>query len=186
MQSLAQARLEFPAAVGDKPVEQRNRLRFRARELVGLVNMTDLEAGRVYALLGNTAETAYLALASHSTSAAEIFVICLSLALGLQNAAFRRTGGISVHTTYLTGMITGLLATEAEKLVFQAPPHRATEPDAKFWFLCGIWAVFVFGAAIGAAAALHFKEPGILGAALVLLAIIVRNSVVASRAQLAG
>jgi uncharacterized membrane protein YoaK (UPF0700 family) len=129
---------------------------------------------------------AYLALASRSTSAVEIFVICLSLALGLQNAAFRRTGGISVHTTYLTGMITGLLATEAEKLAFQAPPHRATEPDAKFWFLCGIWAVFVFGAAIGAAVALHFKELGILGAALVLLAIIVRNSVVASRAQLAG
>jgi uncharacterized membrane protein YoaK (UPF0700 family) len=43
----------------------------------------------------------------------EIFVIFSSLALGLQNGAFRRVGGITVHTTYLTGMITSLISTEA-------------------------------------------------------------------------
>jgi uncharacterized membrane protein YoaK (UPF0700 family) len=118
---------------------------------------------------------AYLALTSHRTSAAEVFVICLSLALGLQNAAFRRTGGISVHTTYLTGMITGLLASQAEKVAFPVSSHRAAEPDAKFRFLCGIWAVFVLGAATGAVAALHLQEPGILGAALILIAVIVRH-----------
>jgi len=110
-------------------------------------------------------------------------VICLSLALGLQNGAFRRTGGISVHTTYLTGMITGLIATEAEKLAFQGAPGRTTALDPKFGLLCGIWAVFVLGAAMGAAAAFHFKELGILGAALILFAIIVRNLMTAPQAR---
>jgi uncharacterized membrane protein YoaK (UPF0700 family) len=42
----------------------------------------------------------YLALASHAAVRLELFVVCMSLGLGLQNGAFRRTGGISVHTTY--------------------------------------------------------------------------------------
>ena len=118
---------------------------------------------------------AYWALASRAASAVELFVVCVSLALGLQNAAFRRTGGISVHTTYLTGMITGLLATEAEKIIMPVTPHRVTGLDPKFWFHCGIWSVFLLGAATGAAAVPHFKEVRILGAALILVAIIVRN-----------
>ncbi len=117
----------------------------------------------------------YLALAVHAPAAVEILVICLSLALGLQNGAFRRTGGISVHTTYLTGTITGLIATETEKLALRGTSVPATSPDPKFGLLWGIWAVFVLGAAIGAAAAFHFKERGILGSALILFAIIVRN-----------
>ena len=117
----------------------------------------------------------YLALAVHAPAAVEILVICLSLALGLQNGAFRRTGGISVHTTYLTGTITGLIATETDKLALRGTSVPATSPDPKFGLLWGIWAVFVLGAAIGAAAAFHFKERGILGSALILFAIIVRN-----------
>jgi len=126
---------------------------------------------------------AYLALASYLAPGAEIFVVCLSLALGLQNAAFRRTGGISVHTTYLTGMITGLIATEAERHAFHVAPGASTVPDPKFGLLYGIWGTFVLGAGTGAAMVLHFKELGILGAALVLFAIIVRNSMAASRAH---
>lgn len=50
---------------------------------------------------------AYFALVSDVAVGLESFVICTSLALGLQNGSFQRTGGISVHTTYLTGLITG-------------------------------------------------------------------------------
>jgi uncharacterized membrane protein YoaK (UPF0700 family) len=126
---------------------------------------------------------AYLSLAPQTAPAVELFVICMSLSLGLQNGAFRRTGGISLHTTYLTGMITGLIATEAEKLTIQVAPGHARVLDPKFGLLCGLWAVFVLGAGVGAAAVFHFKAAGILGAALILVAIIVRNSLVASRAQ---
>jgi uncharacterized membrane protein YoaK (UPF0700 family) len=127
--------------------------------------------------------TGYLALAFHAPAAIEILVICLSLALGLQNGAFRRTGGISVHTTYLTGTITGLIATKTEQLAFQGTSGSPTALDPKFGLLWGIWAVFVLGAAIGAAAAFHFKERGILGAALILFAIGVRNFRVVLRAS---
>jgi hypothetical protein len=40
----------------------------------------------------------------------------------LQNGAFRRVGGITVHTTYLTGLITGLISTEAENYISGLPP----------------------------------------------------------------
>jgi len=117
---------------------------------------------------------AYVAVASRTTAGVEILVICLSLALGLQNGAFRRTGGISVHTNYLTGMITGLIASELE-IASQVPPDRTIALDPKSGLLFGIWALFVLGAVMGAAATFQFRALGILGAALILLVIIAPN-----------
>jgi uncharacterized membrane protein YoaK (UPF0700 family) len=124
--------------------------------------------------------TAYLALASRVAPGVEIFVACVALALGMQNGAFQRTGGISVHTTYLTGMITSLITTAAKLL---SPLSIRTEPtpNPKVSILFGIWLVFFLGAAIGAALAFHFKEAGILGATVLLIVIFVRTRVVASR-----
>jgi uncharacterized membrane protein YoaK (UPF0700 family) len=102
----------------------------------------------------------------------EIFVILVSLALGLQNGAFRRVGGISVHTTYLTGMITSLISTEAEKYTSGLPSTPVRASDPKIGVFCGIWISFVLGAGIGAAMAFHFKGFGILGAAVLLIALI--------------
>jgi uncharacterized membrane protein YoaK (UPF0700 family) len=119
--------------------------------------------------------TAYLALASRASPGAEVFVVCMALALGLQNGAFQRTGGISVHTTYLTGMITSLITTEA------ALSHPVTRRDPKVNILYGIWLAFFLGAVIGAALALQFKEAGILGATFLLIVILVRTRVAASR-----
>jgi uncharacterized membrane protein YoaK (UPF0700 family) len=121
----------------------------------------------------------YWGVASHAAAGVEILIVCMSLALGLQNGAFRRTGGISVHTNYLTGMLTGLIASKVEKLTLPVSPGRAIAINSKSGLLSGIWAVFVFGAVTGAAAVLKFKESAILGAAFILLAIIVRNSLTA-------
>ena len=118
---------------------------------------------------------ASLALASHRAHGAEVFVIFVSLALGLQNGAFRRVGGISVHTTYLTGMITGLISTEAEKYAAEAVPPPVRAPDPRISLLCGIWIVFVLGAGTGAAMVLHFKAFGMLGAALLLIPLALRK-----------
>lgn len=115
---------------------------------------------------------ASLALASRVASRVEIFVIFVSLALGLQNGAFSRVGGISVHTTYLTGMITSLISAEAEKYTSGLPPTPVGAPDSKIGLLCKIWIAFVLGAGIGAAMVLHFKEFGILGAAVLLIALV--------------
>ena len=109
---------------------------------------------------------AYLALATHATTGAEVFVVCMSLALGIQNGAFQSTGGISVHTTYLTGMITGLITTEAKNAI-------STTRDSRQRLLYGIWVAFVVGGIVGAGLALHFKEKGILGTTVLLLVIFV-------------
>jgi uncharacterized membrane protein YoaK (UPF0700 family) len=125
-----------------------------------------------------------LALMSHATIGIEIFVLCLSLALGLQNGAFRRAGGISVHTTYLTGMITGLMVTEAEN--FFSTARTPAAHNLRVGLLYAIWVSFFLGAATGATLVFHFKEVGMLGLALVLLILTVRNSISAQPARLAG
>ena len=129
---------------------------------------------------------AFLALAFHIAPSVEIFVICLSLALGLQNGAFRRTGGISVHTNYLTGMITGLLAGETKSHGSPVAPHFSIATDPKNSLLYGIWAMFLLGVGTGAAMVFRFKERGILAVMFVLFGLIVRNLTVPRRAESAG
>ena len=111
--------------------------------------------------------TAYLAFASRAAAGVELFVVCMSLALGMQNGAFQRTGVISVHTTYLTGMITSLMTAEAKE------PQIMSTRDPKLNLLYGIWLAFFVGGAIGAVMALKFKEIGILGATFLLLIILI-------------
>ncbi len=118
---------------------------------------------------------ASLLLSSHMAHGVEIFVIFVSLALGLQNGAFRRVGGISVHTTYLTGMITSLISTEGEKYASEVVPVSSRAPDPKIDLLCGIWIAFVLGAGTGAAMVLHFGALGMLGAALLLIPLALRE-----------
>src|ERR1700730_4023967 len=40
---------------------------------------------------------------------AELFIVCMCLALGIQTGALHKTNGISVHSTYMTGMVTTLM-----------------------------------------------------------------------------
>ncbi len=118
---------------------------------------------------------ASFALASGVAHGIEIFVIFVSLALGLQNGAFRRVGGISVHTTYLTGMITSLISAEADQYATEVVPPVVRTPNPKIDLLCGIWITFVVGAGTGAVMVLHFGAIGILGAALVLIPLALRE-----------
>jgi uncharacterized membrane protein YoaK (UPF0700 family) len=111
--------------------------------------------------------TAYLAFASRAAARVEVFVVCMSLALGMQNGAFQRTGGLSVHTTYLTGMITSLMTAEAKR--WQIMSTRGP----KLNLLYGIWLAFFVGSAIGAAMAFQFKGAGVLGVTFLLLGILI-------------
>ena len=85
---------------------------------------------------------------------------------------------VPVHTTFLTGMITGLIATQTETYLSGAAPHAKTAADPKSHLLYGIWAAFVLGAGTGAAMAFNFGAFAVLGAAMLLFAIIIRNSIV--------
>jgi uncharacterized membrane protein YoaK (UPF0700 family) len=118
---------------------------------------------------------ASFALSSGVAHGVGIFVIFVSLALGLQNGAFRRAGGISVHTTYLTGMITSLISTEAEQYAVEEVPQDVSAHDPKISLLCGIWIAFVLGAGTGAAMVFHLGAVGMLGAALLLIPLALRE-----------
>jgi len=118
---------------------------------------------------------ASLVLASGLAHGAGVFVIFMSFALGLQNGALRRVGSVSVHTTYLTGMITSLISAETEKYVLQGVPRSGSSSDPKIALLCELWIAFVFGAGAGAAMALHFRATGVLGAALLLIPLLLHE-----------
>jgi uncharacterized membrane protein YoaK (UPF0700 family) len=120
--------------------------------------------------------TAYLVLTSDLTVRFGLFVSCMSLALGLQNGAFSQAGGISVHTTYLTGMITSLLKTEAQRHSSETTAHDKLASDQKVSLLCGIWLAFILGATVGAVLVFSLGAPGVIGAAILLLAILIYNT----------
>jgi len=122
--------------------------------------------------------TAYFLLTSPLAFRLEIFVIFMALALGLQNGAWREAGGITVHSTYLTGMVTNLLTTGAKRYI--SPSVRESVADAKVSLLCGMWIAFVVGAVVGAALVFRFQAPGISGIVVVLLALIICQSVMRS------
>ena len=104
--------------------------------------------------------------------ATQIFVLWVALALGLQNGAFRRAGGISVHTTYLTGMITTLVSSEAEKYSSVRFSPDTSNYDPKIALITQIWITFLLGALSGAAATFQFKQWSMYGIALILFAAI--------------
>jgi uncharacterized membrane protein YoaK (UPF0700 family) len=118
---------------------------------------------------------AYFAMTSHLSASLELFVVCMSLALGLQNGALRQAKGISIHTTYVTGMITNLLTTGAKRYFDQSA--RGSGPDPTVNLLCGMWLAFIFGALTGAAMVFRFKALGIFGlVAILLIALIAYQS----------
>lgn len=121
---------------------------------------------------------AYLALAGEVRAGTEIFVVCLAGALGLQNGAFRRAVGINVHTTYITGMITSLMVAVDARL--RAAGDR-WPPDPTIWLRAAVWALFVIGAVIGAATVYRFREGGLAGLLLILLALLIGGSCMAAR-----
>jgi uncharacterized membrane protein YoaK (UPF0700 family) len=123
----------------------------------------------------------YLLLTSSLAARSALFVICMALALGLQNGAWRQAGGITVHSTYLTGMITSLLTAGTQR--YLAKPAGAAWADIKTSLLSGIWIAFVVGATLGAALVLRFGALSILGTAVVLLALLLQQAVAGWRSR---
>jgi uncharacterized membrane protein YoaK (UPF0700 family) len=117
--------------------------------------------------------TAYFALTSNLTARFALFVSCMSLALGLQNGAFSQAGGISVHTTYLTGMITSLLKAETQRHSSQTTAGNEPASDQKVRLLGGVWLAFVLGATVGAAMVFWLRTLGVVGAAFLLLVMVI-------------
>jgi uncharacterized membrane protein YoaK (UPF0700 family) len=96
----------------------------------------------------------------------ELFIVCMCLALGIQNGALDKTHGISVHSTYVTGMVTTLMQKSFNRL---SSNRRAKEDFSKdsdrltIQVLAPMWVSFIFGAVTGAVIISSFHSIGLLG-----------------------
>ena len=113
--------------------------------------------------------TAFLFIRNHVSN--ELFILCMCLALGIQNDALRKTNRISVHSTYMTGMVTTLMQKGFSYLL----PDRNVESKAStdsvntaIHVLAPMWISFIVGAVTGAVVVGCFNAIGLLGIALLL------------------
>ncbi len=99
-----------------------------------------------------------------------VLLSVLAAAMGLQNAALQRVGGRTVHTTYVTGMLTSF----TNSLVRWSLRHRRhpTSPEAarregrlslsRARYMGVLWCAFAAGALVGSFAEPSWKEWALL------------------------
>jgi len=120
--------------------------------------------------------TAYFALTSHLTAKFGLFVGCMSLAL-----AFKMGRSVRPEASAFTPPTSRndhlLLKTKTERHSSQTTAHDKLASDQKVSLLGGIWLAFVLGATVGAAMVFWFGAPGVFGAALLLLAMVIGQCV---------
>lgn len=105
----------------------------------------------------------------------ELFIVCMCLALGIQNGALHKTNGISVHSTYMTGMVTMLMQKSFDHLSSkQSPQEDFSTGSARHTIqvLTPMWISFILGALMGAVIVLRFHQIGLLGMAFLLILLI--------------
>jgi uncharacterized membrane protein YoaK (UPF0700 family) len=110
-----------------------------------------------------------------SSANEELFIVCMCLALGIQNGALDKTHGISVHSTYMTGMVTTLMQKSFDRLSAKARAKEDSSKDSArltVQVLTPMWMSFIFGAVTGAVTVLSFHSIGLLGIVLPLIVLI--------------
>jgi uncharacterized membrane protein YoaK (UPF0700 family) len=110
-----------------------------------------------------------------SNRANELFIMCMCLALGIQNGALNRTNGINVHTTFMTGMVTTLMHKSFDRLSSKrSPKEDSAKQSARLAIqvLASMWISFIFGAVTGAVMVASFHSIGLLGIVLALVLLI--------------
>ena len=110
----------------------------------------------------------------------ELFIVCTCLALGIQNGALHKTQGISVHSTYMTGMVTALMQKSFEHFSSKRSPKEDSARVSALLtiqVLAQMWISFIFGAVTGALIVSTFHGVGLLGILppLILLILIEMN-----------
>jgi uncharacterized membrane protein YoaK (UPF0700 family) len=105
----------------------------------------------------------------------ELFIVCMCLALGIQNGALDKTNRISVHSTYMTGMVTTLMQKSFDHLSpMRSPKEDSSRHSARLTIqvLAPMWISFICGALAGALIVSSFHSVGLLGIVLPLVLLI--------------
>ena len=76
-----------------------------------------------------------------------VLLFLATCAMGIQTASLRKVGVLSVHTTFMTGMMTKAVEA-ADKFV--AEPERRRERLRTMVFLASVWVIYLAGASLGA------------------------------------
>lgn len=109
----------------------------------------------------------------------ELFIVCMCLALGIQNGALNKTKGISVHSTYMTGMVTTLIQKSFDHYSSNRSPEEDPSKNSTplaIRILASMWTSFIFGAVTGAVMVSLFRGIGLLGIVLTLIALIIAET----------
>ena len=107
----------------------------------------------------------------NSKATHQLFIVCMCLALGIQNDALHKTKGISVHSTYMTGMVTTLLQKGFDYFAPEVRPKEDSSRDPArlaIQVLAAMWMSFIFGAVTGAVIVSSFHSIGLFGIVLPL------------------
>jgi uncharacterized membrane protein YoaK (UPF0700 family) len=110
-----------------------------------------------------------------SNRANELFIVCMCLALGIQNGILNKTNGISIHSTYMTGTVTTLIHSSFDYLSSKGSPKEDPSKQSArlaIHVLASMWISFTFGAFTGAVMVAFFHSIGLLGIVLVLILLI--------------
>jgi uncharacterized membrane protein YoaK (UPF0700 family) len=105
----------------------------------------------------------------------ELFIVCMCLALGIQNGALHKTNGITVHSTYMTGMVTTLMQKSFDRFSAKRSPEEDSSRDSArltIRVLAPMWISFIFGAVTGAMIVSAVHGIGLLGIVLPLILLI--------------
>ncbi len=105
----------------------------------------------------------------------ELFIVSMCLALGIQNGALHKANGVSVHSTYMTGMVTALMQKSFDLLSAKGSPKEDWSRDSArltIQVLAVMWISFIFGAVAGAVIVSAFHGVGLLGIVLLLILLI--------------
>lgn len=89
----------------------------------------------------------------HHSHANLFMLVCLCLALGLQNGTFSKSDGVSVHATYITGDATSLLVSLLRR-PDAGSPGKSPDKRTTNTVLSVVWPSFAVGALI-AGLAIH-------------------------------
>jgi uncharacterized membrane protein YoaK (UPF0700 family) len=105
----------------------------------------------------------------------ELFIGCMCLALGMQNGSLHKTSGSSVHSTYMTGMVTALVQKSFDHLYSKHSSQANSARDSArltIRVLALMWISFTMGALTGAVMVSTFQRIGLLGIVLLLILLI--------------
>lgn len=112
-------------------------------------------------------------------------IILLAGAMGVQTAALTRVGSLTVHTTFVTGMLNKLAQLLSRALFLQYDEvrgrHRRSHlrrvVQLQAIFISSIWVAYFAGAVVGTAADLRWSVSGLFLPATVVLGVVIFDQV---------